>query len=420
MSTRFMIVDDTKFMRSMLTDILVKQEFEVVGEADNGAKAIQLYKELQPDVVFMDISMPEMDGIEAMRQIRDINPKAVVIICSGISQQYLISDAMKMGADGYVMKPFKPKQIKEVVQKYALHKVAEARSFAEASGKAKEAPEEAPADTLGKPESAETAGHPGAAEPSVRLEPSEIAELTMGFDPALAEEERAEPSAVQEDEPEAEPLGDIAGEAAETGWEEVAAVAEVDLPDIDPEPAPLPDQALSADFGALAEAQRLSPEPDPEPLPDLQVLPEESTVTDETAAELPDIYLLEEEAASDEPPMFLNDGEAMSEEDELQAKSVADIIPLHHFKTMDRSKEESAVKEFTSSISCRWKEDIGDREVYYNVVCYEGENRVHIEFQGQDEGPAIMSFEGLRSLMNWIESKAKPMSNPTIEAVRRS
>lgn len=117
MSLRFLIVDDTRFMRLMLTDILRKLDYEVVGEADNGEKAVALYRELKPDVVFMDISMPGMDGVEALRQIRRMDPKSVVIICSAVSQQDLIDGAVKEGASGYVMKPFKPKQIREVIEK---------------------------------------------------------------------------------------------------------------------------------------------------------------------------------------------------------------------------------------------------------------------------------------------------------------
>jgi len=135
------------------------------------------------------------------------------------------------------------------------------------------------------------------------------------------------------------------------------------------------------------------------------------------------MFILESDGSeNDEPPSFLNEDEADLLEEGDSAKAIADIIPLHQFKNNDRNKEESEVKEFTSSISCRWKEDVDDREVYYTVVCYEGENRVHIEIQGQEDGkPAVMSFEGLKNLMNWVDSKAKPMFAPTtLEAARRS
>lgn len=125
MALRFLIVDDTRFMRIMLTDILRKLDHEVVGEAENGQRAIDLYKELRPDITFMDITMPEMDGMEAMEHIRGFDPKAVIIICSAVNQQDLVEGALKRGANGYVVKPFKPKQIKEAIEKYAVERVEE-------------------------------------------------------------------------------------------------------------------------------------------------------------------------------------------------------------------------------------------------------------------------------------------------------
>lgn len=115
MSLRFLIVDDTRFMRLMLTDILRRLHHEVAGEADNGERAVAMYRELKPDIVFMDISMPGMDGLKALELILREDPKANIIICSAVSQQDLIESAMERGAKGYVMKPFKPKQIREVV-----------------------------------------------------------------------------------------------------------------------------------------------------------------------------------------------------------------------------------------------------------------------------------------------------------------
>ncbi|OCT14153.1 hypothetical protein A8709_25245 [Paenibacillus pectinilyticus] len=123
MSFQILVVDDTKFMRKMLTDILKQYGHEVVGEAENGRQAVQKYEELQPDIVLMDITMPEMDGIEAMKEIRLLNPTAVVLICSAMSQQDLISDALKAGANGYVMKPFKPNRVNEIVRKYGVPRV---------------------------------------------------------------------------------------------------------------------------------------------------------------------------------------------------------------------------------------------------------------------------------------------------------
>lgn len=136
MSLRFLIVDDTRFMRLMLTDILRKLDHEVVGEADNGERAIELYRACKPDIVFMDISMPGMDGVEALAHIRREDPDAVVVICSAVSQQDLVERAMAQGASGYVMKPFKPKQIREVIEKVkpAQPVQAEAKSQTVANG----------------------------------------------------------------------------------------------------------------------------------------------------------------------------------------------------------------------------------------------------------------------------------------------
>src|SRR5690625_7886327 len=93
MSKTVLIVDDAAFMRMMIKDILNKNDFEVVGEAENGVQAVEQYKELQPDLVTMDITMPEMDGIAALKEIKQMNPSAIVIMCSAMGQQAKIGRA---------------------------------------------------------------------------------------------------------------------------------------------------------------------------------------------------------------------------------------------------------------------------------------------------------------------------------------
>ncbi|SMF84862.1 Response regulator containing CheY-like receiver domain and AraC-type DNA-binding domain [Paenibacillus uliginis N3/975] len=115
MSLRILIVDDTKFVRLMLTDILMKSGYEVVGQAENGVIAVDKFRELRPDLIIMDITMPEMDGITALKEIRAIDPKSVILICSAMSQRDLISKALKAGANNYVMKPFEPELVKEII-----------------------------------------------------------------------------------------------------------------------------------------------------------------------------------------------------------------------------------------------------------------------------------------------------------------
>ncbi|MEH7107205.1 MULTISPECIES: response regulator [Bacillaceae] len=117
MMTKVLIVDDAAFMRMMLKDILVKNGLEVVGEAVNGADAIEKYKELKPDVVTMDITMPEMDGITAVKNIKAIDPKANVIMCSAMGQQPMVLEAIQSGAKDFVVKPFQADRVMDSISK---------------------------------------------------------------------------------------------------------------------------------------------------------------------------------------------------------------------------------------------------------------------------------------------------------------
>jgi len=114
---RVLVVDDAAFMRMMIKDILRKGGYEVVGEAEDGAKAIEKYKELQPDLVTMDITMPDMDGIAAVKEIRKIDPNALIIMCSAMGQQSMVIDAIQAGARDFVVKPFQPDRVLEAVRK---------------------------------------------------------------------------------------------------------------------------------------------------------------------------------------------------------------------------------------------------------------------------------------------------------------
>jgi two-component system chemotaxis response regulator CheY len=117
MAHRILVVDDAAFMRMMLKDILTKNDFEIVGEAEDGKKALEKYKELQPDLVTMDITMPEMDGIEAVKQIKNFDPEAKIIICSAMGQQAMVIDAIQAGALDFIVKPFQPERVIEAVRK---------------------------------------------------------------------------------------------------------------------------------------------------------------------------------------------------------------------------------------------------------------------------------------------------------------
>lgn len=106
MSKRILIVDDAIFMRMKLKDILEKSGFEIVGEAQNGKEAIEKYKAERPDLVTMDITMPEMDGVTALKGIMAIDPNAKVIMCSAMGQQSMVMEAIQCGALDFIVKPF--------------------------------------------------------------------------------------------------------------------------------------------------------------------------------------------------------------------------------------------------------------------------------------------------------------------------
>ncbi len=119
MSTRVLIVDDAKFMRHMIKNILVGMGWEVVGEAGDGKEACEKYKELTPDIVTMDIVMPNLSGIDALKEIRQSDPNAKVVMISAIDQREPLMEALKLGAVDYVVKPFEKERVEE-----AMHRVA--------------------------------------------------------------------------------------------------------------------------------------------------------------------------------------------------------------------------------------------------------------------------------------------------------
>lgn len=117
MSKRILIVDDAAFMRMMIKDILTKNGYDVVAEAADGAQAIEKYNEHQPDLVTMDITMPEVDGITALKEIKKINPSAKVIMCSAMGQQAMVIDAIQAGAKDFIVKPFQADRVIEAISK---------------------------------------------------------------------------------------------------------------------------------------------------------------------------------------------------------------------------------------------------------------------------------------------------------------
>ena len=117
MAKNILVCDDAAFMRMMIKDILTKNGYNVAGEAENGVKAVEKYNETKPDLVLMDITMPEMDGIQALKQIKANDPGATVIMCSAMGQQAMVIEAIQSGAKDFIVKPFQAERVLEAVKK---------------------------------------------------------------------------------------------------------------------------------------------------------------------------------------------------------------------------------------------------------------------------------------------------------------
>ncbi len=116
MGKTVLIVDDALFMRTMLRDIVEEGGYRVVGEAEDGRDAVKKVTELNPDIVLMDIVMPDMGGIDALKKIRAVSPETTVVMCSAMGQKVLIEEALLAGASNFIIKPFQPAEVLEVLE----------------------------------------------------------------------------------------------------------------------------------------------------------------------------------------------------------------------------------------------------------------------------------------------------------------
>ena len=105
--SKVLIIDDAAFMRISIKNMLTKNGYEVIGEAENGTIGVDMYKELKPDIVTMDITMPEMSGLDALKEINKIDPQAKVVMVSAMGQEAMVREAIVSGAKGFIVKPFK-------------------------------------------------------------------------------------------------------------------------------------------------------------------------------------------------------------------------------------------------------------------------------------------------------------------------
>ena len=117
MAKNILIVDDAAFMRMMIKDIITKNGYNIAAEAENGKIAVDKYNEVKPDLVLMDITMPEMDGIQALKTIKGADPNATVIMCSAMGQQAMVIEAIQSGAKDFIVKPFQAERVLEAVKK---------------------------------------------------------------------------------------------------------------------------------------------------------------------------------------------------------------------------------------------------------------------------------------------------------------
>ncbi len=114
---RVLVVDDAAFMRKMVSDALAKGGHEVIGQAGNGVEAIAQFRELRPDLMTLDITMPEKDGLETLKDVMELDPGAKVIMCSALGQESKVLESIKLGAKDFVVKPFQPDRVIDAVAK---------------------------------------------------------------------------------------------------------------------------------------------------------------------------------------------------------------------------------------------------------------------------------------------------------------
>jgi len=114
---KILVVDDAAFMRMRASKLLTDNGYEVI-EAENGLDAVEKYKAERPDLVIMDITMPVMDGIEAVKAIKSFDPDATIIMCSALGQQAMVINAVRAGAKDFIVKPFQPDRILATVKKF--------------------------------------------------------------------------------------------------------------------------------------------------------------------------------------------------------------------------------------------------------------------------------------------------------------
>ncbi|MGM1047388.1 MAG: response regulator [Bacillota bacterium] len=448
MSLRILIVDDTKFVRLMLTDILVKSGYEVVGQAENGVIAVDKFRELRPDLIIMDITMPEMDGITALKEIRAIDPKSVILICSAMSQRDLISKALKAGANNYVMKPFEPELVKEIIlevmpliENNKKEQISEQDSLTEAVVEpiATSLPEpelelsiEALIEALVEPrlevKEALVSETPDLAEQVDSVSEASLShEAEEEFGSLLKGIKNAAPTlpTIDHERSNADLLEDIT--AAYT--EAAASIIVEDETSIIMDPLTA-DTAIST-HRLDVEHDHIPEESNSESTEEQQASAEEEASLDENIKEQAGTIHADESEAEEqeaspsrssnpsdwfEQMIFSNSNKTEDAEMARNPQMLdSEVGQEHHVATIDQASSSSLLPElkrknmrnFASSIMCKFSEQVDDKEMDYFVVFNEFDKSIRIDMISPDEkrNKIQLSLDGFTFIMEWLEQK---------------
>lgn len=448
MSLRILIVDDTRFLRMMLTDILTNSGYEVVGQAENGLIGIEKFKELRPDIVMMDISMPEMDGIQALKEIKKIDADAVVLICSAMSQRELISRALEAGANNYVTKPFDPESINTLIEN--VIPLIERKKMA--GSEDKEDPNEL-MESLGQgpvlnqqelehlsqllsrgswdnDTPAETSPDLDLrSEPEAELESSlELdaeSELKLGLDPEPSPEPSPEPNPELELETELElelesDLGSVLEPDHEESTDQFGAIlrafAEAGAAEEveEDEDSKEEDEYMSffekvhADFelGSEMELGSGTEEAAAAMTSDEEAAGEvDEALVEETAKEGDEEAVEQLEEGIGDMLMTVNENANINREEEEEEKMIqTENTPASDFK-------KSNVKNFVSSMMCNWTEVSENQEVNHLVIFNEHDKTIQIDVMAlNDQKQSLkLTLDSFSYLVSWLKEKGIPV-----------
>jgi DNA-binding NarL/FixJ family response regulator len=382
MGLSILIVDDTKFLRLMLGDILRKAGHQVIAEAENGEIGVQQYRKFKPDLVVLDLTMPVMDGITTLREIRKIQPDAMIIICSAMSQRDLISEAIDAGANGYIMKPFEPDRVKQAISqitdrivRHEPPSIAETIELEAAVEISDDVPQVEPVENQ---EHTEIREHVDINEHIEKIEHVQINEHIGNEDLVQINEHIGIEDLVQIEDH----------------------LAIMDHYEIE-------DHLELVDF-ALDETSnlQLNLNPFPEENSDHHLL-EHSLIVEEV------ITLKDELEFKENLEIEFEDAIVVEKVDEFVEEVVVNNKPMDDALNFESQPEYGVVQlrknmnRFNSSIMCNWEENVDNTNTNYFVIHTEVNHTLRIEMmnENQQKQSVIFSVEGFSYLVDWLADK---------------